>query len=62
MKANLPLTTAEIHRLTNDQVAALEKATQHLANETQRQAASYQRTADRLRKEIKRRKGDSHDR
>lgn len=51
------MTTAEVHALTDDQVAALEHATQKLANETQRQAAGYQRTADRLRKEIKRRKG-----
>jgi len=55
VKTQAPLTTAEIHRLTDDQIAALEKATQQLANETQRQAAGYQRTADWLRKEMKRR-------
>lgn len=57
MKTQPPLTTAELHRLTDVQVEVLEKVTQKLANETQRQAAGYQRNADRLRKEIKRRKG-----
>ena len=45
-----------IDRLDDDQIAALERTTQKLADETQRQAAHYQRTADRLRKAIKRRK------
>lgn len=48
-----PLTQAEIDRLTDEQVHALERASQKLADETQRQAASYQRTADRMRKAIK---------
>lgn len=56
MKPNQPLTTAELHQLTDDQVRALESSSQKLANETQRQAACYQRMADRARKEIKRRK------
>jgi len=34
-------------------VHALERASQKLANETQRQAAHYQRTADRMRKALK---------
>jgi len=46
----------DIDRLDDDQIAALERTTQKLADETQRQAARYQRTADRLRKSIKRRK------
>jgi len=46
----------DIDRLDDEQIATLERATQKLADETQRQAARYQRTADRLRKAIKRRK------
>ena len=50
------MTQAELDSLTDEQVAALERATQKLANEVQAQAASYQRQADRLRKALKRRK------
>jgi hypothetical protein len=46
----------DIDRLDDDQIVTLERMTQKLADETQRQAARYQRTADRLRKAIKRRK------
>lgn len=55
-----PLTQAELDRLTDEQVHALERASQRLADEAQRQAAHYQRTAagyqrqaDRMRKAIK---------
>lgn len=48
-----PMTQAELDRLTDEQVHALERASQKLANETQRQAAHYQRTADRMRKALK---------
>ncbi|ADV27003.1 OmpA/MotB domain-containing protein [Pseudoxanthomonas suwonensis 11-1] len=50
-----PLTQAELDRLTDEQVHALERASQRLADETQRQAAHYQRTADRMRKALKNR-------
>ena len=53
------MTQAELDSLTDEQVAALERATQKLANEVQAQAASYQRQADRLRKALKRRKGQA---
>jgi len=48
-----PLTQADLDRLTDDEVHALERASQRLADETQRQAAHYQRTADRMRKALK---------
>lgn len=50
------MTQAELDSLTDEQVAVLERATQKLANEVQRQGACYQRQADRLRKAMKRRK------
>lgn len=48
-----PLTQAELDRLTDEQLSALERATQRLGTELQRQAAHYQRQADRMRKAIK---------
>ena len=57
MSRSPTMTQAELDSLTDEQVAALERATQKLANEVQAQAASYQRQADRLRKALKRRKG-----
>ena len=56
MKRLDALTTAQIKALDDEQVKHLESATSRLANETQRQAAHYQREADKLRKELKRRK------
>jgi len=49
---------ADMDRLTDEQLRALEKGTQRLADETQRQAAHYQRQADRMRKALQRRKKD----
>ena len=49
------MTQADMDRLTNEQLRGLEKATQKLANEVQRQAAHYQRQADRMRKAMQRR-------
>lgn len=48
-----PLTQAELDRLTDDQLSVLARATQRLADASQRTAAGYQRQADRLRKAIK---------
>ena len=50
------MTQAEVDALSDEDIAVLERATQKLANEVQRQGAAYQRQADRLRKAIKRRK------
>jgi len=48
-----PLTQAELDRLTDDQLSVLARATQRLADVSQRTAAGYQRQADRLRKALK---------
>jgi len=48
-----PLTQAELDRLTDDQLSVLARATQRLADASQRTAAGYQRQADRMRKAIK---------
>ena len=50
------MTQAEVDALSDEDIAALERVTQKLANAVQAQGASYQRQADRLRKAIKRRK------
>lgn len=50
------MTQADVDSLSDAEIAALERVTQKLANEVQRQGAAYQRQADRLRKAIKRRK------
>lgn len=50
------MTQAEVDSLSDEQIAALERVTQKLANQVQREGAAYQRFADRLRKAIKRRK------
>lgn len=50
------LTQQELDRLTDEQVAALAKSSQSLANEAMSNAAFYQRTADRCRKALKLRK------
>ncbi len=50
------MTQAEVDALSDEQIVELERVTQRLANEVQRQGAAYQRQADRLRKAIKRRK------
>ena len=50
------LTQATLDALTDDQVAALAKSSQELANESMATAAFYQRTADRCRKALKLRK------
>ncbi len=46
------LTEAELSALSPDDLRALQKATQALANESQRQTAHYQRQADRMRKRL----------
>ena len=46
----------ELVKLEDGALHALELATRKLGNMTQQQAAFYQRQADRLRKEITRRK------
>lgn len=56
MKTPSAMQQADIDRLSDEQIHALERATQKLADQTQREAARYQRTADRLRKNIKLRK------
>lgn len=56
MKTPSAMQQADIDRLSDEQIDALERATQKLADQTQREAARYQRTADRLRKNIKIRK------
>lgn len=56
MREQAAMTQAEVDGLSDDEIAALERVTQKLANEVQRQGAAYQRQADRLRKAIKRRK------
>lgn len=56
MREQAAMTQAEVDALSDDEIAALERVTQKLANELQRQGAAYQRQADRLRKAIKRRK------
>lgn len=48
-----PLTQAELDRLTDEQLSVLARATQRLADASQRTAAGYQRQADRMRKAIK---------
>lgn len=53
-----PLTQAELDRLSNDQLHALERATSRMGDELQRQAARYQRQADRMRKAMKTRNRD----
>lgn len=53
-----PLTQAELNRLSNDQLHALERATSRMGDELQRQAARYQRQADRMRKAMKNRNRD----
>lgn len=50
------LTQQELDRLTDEQVSALAKSSQSLANESMAAAAFYQRTADRCRKALKLRK------
>lgn len=59
MKPRRALTQAEVDQLTDDQLAVMEKSTQQLANEMQRQAAAYQRDADRFRKNLKLRKREA---
>lgn len=56
MKTPSAMQQADIDRLSDEQIYALERATQKLADQTQREAARYQRTADRLRKNIRLRK------
>lgn len=48
-----PLTEADLTRLPDDQLHALERATSRMGDELQRQAARYQRQADRMRKAMK---------
>lgn len=48
-----PLTQAELDRLTDEQLSVLARATQRLADASQRTTAGYQRQADRMRKAIK---------
>ncbi len=55
MTINTTPTEAELDALTPEQERVLDRATQRLANEMQRQAAAYQRFADRLRKRARRR-------
>lgn len=50
------LAQAELDVLSDDQVSALAKSSQALANESMATAAFYQRTADRCRKALKLRK------
>ena len=50
------MTQAEVDSLSDAALEALERVTQKLANQVQREGAAYQRQADRLRKAIKRRK------
>ena len=59
MKQRQALTQAEVDQLTDDQLGVMEKTTQRMANELQRQAAAYQRDADRFRKNLKRRKREA---
>lgn len=59
MKKRQTLTQAEVDQLSADQLRVLERSTQSLANELQRQAAAYQRDADRFRKNLKRRRGEA---
>ena len=54
------MTQAEMGRLTDEQLHTLERATQKLGTELQRQAAHYQRQADRVRKAIKARNRRTH--
>ena len=56
MSRSPTMTQAEVDSLSDGQIEALERTTQKLANLVQAEAASYQRQADRLRKEMKRRK------
>lgn len=49
------LTTADLHGMGADDLRALELATRKLGDATQATAARYQRQADRMRKELKRR-------
>ena len=50
------LTAAQIKLLDDEQLAHLQSVTSRLANETQRQAAHYQRESDKLRRELNDRK------
>lgn len=59
MKAFRPMTQAEVDRLSDGEIRALELATRKLADQTQREAARYQREADRLRKTMTRRKREA---
>lgn len=59
MKAHQSMTQAEVDSLSDGALHALELATRKLANQTQREAARYQREADRLRKAIARRKREA---
>lgn len=54
------MTQAEMDRLTDEQLHTLERATQKLGTELQRQAAHYQHQADRMRKAIKARNRRTH--
>lgn len=55
MTVDRALPQAELVRLSDPDLRALERATSKLADATQRQAAHYQRQADRMRKEQRRR-------
>lgn len=59
MKAFQSMTQAEVDRLGDCELRALELATRKLADQTQREAARYQREADRLRKTMSRRKREA---
>ena len=59
MKAFTAMTQAEVDSLDDGNLRALETATRKLADQAQREAARYQREADRLRKAIARRKREA---
>lgn len=54
------MTQAEMDQLSDEQLRTLERATQKLATELQRQAARNQRQADRMRKAIEARNRSTH--
>lgn len=56
MTVDRSLPQCELVRLPDADLRALERATSKLSDTVQRQAAQYQRQADRMRKELKRRK------
>jgi len=59
MKTDRSMTQAEVDRLSDAEIRALELTARRLADRTQREAARYQREADRLRKTMARRKREA---